>query len=160
MTGSPAGGVPAGDADAGAVPVGAVPVGVVPVGGTAAEGAGETPGDALERALERYLQHLAVERGLAANTLAAYRRDLGRYAEHLRERTDPPVTTPEGIGTGHVRDFLRDLSAGSQDRAPLSTRRAARCLDAVRGAHRFWAIEGLTRTDGLGEMNGEEKKKD
>jgi len=57
------------------------------------------------------------------------------------------VTTPEGITTGHVRDFLRDLSAGSQDSAPLSTRSAARILVAVRGAHRFWVLEGMTRTD-------------
>lgn len=108
---------------------------------------GPAPGGALERAVERYLQHLAVERGLAANTLAAYRRDLHRYTEHLQEHTDPPVTTLRGIGTGHVQDFLRTVSAGAPGRAPLSTRSAARCLVAVRGAHRFWALEGLTRTD-------------
>jgi integrase/recombinase XerD len=108
---------------------------------------GAPAGDALDRAVERYLQHLAVERGLAANTLAAYRRDLDRYAEHLRERTDPPVTTLQAITTAHVREFLRGLSTGSEDHPPLSTRSAARCLVAARGAHRFWALEGLTRTD-------------
>ncbi|MFI7482986.1 site-specific tyrosine recombinase XerD [Kocuria sp. M1R5S2] len=102
---------------------------------------------ALDRAVERYLQHLAVERGLAANTLAAYRRDLLRYTRHLRERTDPSVERPAEITTAHVRDFLRELSAGDAGRAALSTRSAARCLVAVRGAHRFWALEGLTRTD-------------
>ena len=36
------------------------------------------------RAVEVYLDHLAVERGLAANTLSSYRRDLHRYLRHLR----------------------------------------------------------------------------
>ena len=54
---------------------------------------GDHPGDALDRALERYLQHLAVERGLAANTLAAYRRDLRRYQEYLAEGTQRPQVT-------------------------------------------------------------------
>ena len=34
-------------------------------------------------AMDRFLTHLAVERGLARNTLAAYGRDLARLAAHL-----------------------------------------------------------------------------
>ncbi|HZL02306.1 MAG TPA: site-specific integrase, partial [Cellulomonas sp.] len=37
----------------------------------------------LHGAVEDYLAHLTVERGLAVNTLAAYRRDLARYVAHL-----------------------------------------------------------------------------
>ena len=33
-----------------------------------------------------YLDHLSVERGLAANTLTSYRRDLRRYREYLGQR--------------------------------------------------------------------------
>ena len=39
--------------------------------------------DELARAVRTYLDHLAVERGLAVNTLSSYRRDLRRYLEHL-----------------------------------------------------------------------------
>ena len=39
--------------------------------------------DPLTRAVRTYLDHLSVERGLAANTLASYRRDLRRYVAHL-----------------------------------------------------------------------------
>ncbi|WP_249669555.1 site-specific integrase, partial [Cellulomonas hominis] len=38
---------------------------------------------ALRAALDGYLAHLTVERGLSVNTLGAYRRDLTRYVEHL-----------------------------------------------------------------------------
>ncbi|WP_396350775.1 tyrosine-type recombinase/integrase [Kocuria atrinae] len=61
----------------------------------------------LERAVHRYLDHLTVERGLAANTLAAYRRDLTRYLEFLTGPTTVPdggtVSGPSEISTEHVR---------------------------------------------------------
>ena len=51
-------------------------------------------GGALAQALDAYLAHLDVERGLSANTLAAYRRDLSRYVGFLEAR---------GIGTPAAR---------------------------------------------------------
>lgn len=68
---------------------------------------------ALQRAVERYLQHLIVERGLAANTLAAYRRDLARYVRFLSEVGDEPaaptVDDPRRITAAHVSAFVRWL---------------------------------------------------
>jgi len=40
----------------------------------------------LAREIDAYLDHLAVERGAARNTLGAYRRDLGRYRDFLTQR--------------------------------------------------------------------------
>src|SRR5690625_7097762 len=62
------------------------------------------PGD--RRVLEQYLNHLRIERGLSANTLSAYRRDLVRYLSHLAaERIDPMQVDPAQvteIGRAHV----------------------------------------------------------
>ena len=111
----------------------------------------------MQRAVERYLQHLAVERGLAANTLSAYRRDLARYVRFLTEVGDgaqaPPVDDPREITVAHVTGFVRWLQrpaaeeTGEQTGAGLSARSAARVVVAVRGAHRFWLLEDLTEHD-------------
>lgn len=95
-----------------------------------------------------------VERGLAANTLEAYRRDLGRYVEFVQRIADPPhalpVTSPTDIVPAHVSAFVRYLQKPTDGDAPgagLSARSAARVVVAVRGAHRFWGLEGITATD-------------
>ena len=44
--------------------------------------------------IERFLDHLSVERGLSANTLSAYRRDLARYAMY-RQLAGISVPPPE-----------------------------------------------------------------
>lgn len=98
---------------------------------------------AVARAVERYLDHLAVERGLARNTLAAYRRDLGRYAVFLSARGHDDVT---GVGEADVRAFVTALRSGV-DGAPLAASSTARVIAAVHGWHRFCAVEGLTEVD-------------
>ena len=51
-----------------------------------------------------YLAHLAVERGVAANTLAAYGRDLRRYLAHLEMLSEPAL----GGGPVQPADRVRD----------------------------------------------------
>ncbi|MBD7916953.1 site-specific tyrosine recombinase XerD [Cellulomonas sp. Sa3CUA2] len=105
--------------------------------------------DRLTSALEGYLAHLAVERGLAAHTLAAYRRDLTRYVEHLRAagRTDPAQITERD-----AEDYVTVLRTGSDGRAVLSPASAARSVVALRGWHRFLALDGLAPTDAAAEV--------
>ncbi|XAS65273.1 site-specific tyrosine recombinase XerD [Pseudarthrobacter sp. So.54] len=116
---------------------------------TAPEAPARTP-TAIDRAMTDYLQHMGVERGLAANTLSAYRRDLARYARHLdhtgRQR-------PGEITRHDVTGFVRALSDGSDGGSALGIRSAARTVVAVRGLHKFWALEGLTPTDPASDVH-------
>ncbi|MEV0144042.1 MULTISPECIES: site-specific tyrosine recombinase XerD [unclassified Nonomuraea] len=98
----------------------------------------------MEAVLSSYLAHLAVERGLAANTLASYRRDLTRYAEYLRSRGH---ATLGEVGEDDVLAFLAALREGDGEHPALSAASAARAVSAVRGLHRFALREGVTAHD-------------
>ncbi|TDT78159.1 integrase/recombinase XerD [Arthrobacter sp. AG258] len=105
---------------------------------------------AIDRAITDYLQHVGVERGLAANTLAAYRRDLARYARYL---AGAGCSRPEDITRHHVTGYVRALSDGSDGGSALGVRSAARTVVAVRGLHKFWALEGYTPADPASEVH-------
>ena len=86
----------------------------------------------LAQTIRRYLDHLAVERGFAANSLAAYRRDLRRYREYLTTRA---VTGLAEIDDSTISAFLVALRSGDDEHPPLAASSAARTLVAVRGLH-------------------------
>jgi integrase/recombinase XerD len=91
-----------------------------------------------------YLDHLTVERGLSANTVSAYRRDLRRYTEFL------DAAGVRGLGEvaeSDVAGFLAALRQGDDDHPPLSATSAARAVVAVRGLHRFALLDGLVSDD-------------
>ncbi|MFB9674473.1 tyrosine recombinase [Streptosporangium vulgare] len=102
-----------------------------------------------EAVLSSYLAHLAVERGLAANTLASYRRDLLRYVEHLRQRGR--VTFGE-VAEGDVTAFVAALREGDGGHQALVAASAARAVSAVRGLHRFALSQGVCRHDPAHEV--------
>ncbi|AQX14911.1 site-specific tyrosine recombinase XerD [Tessaracoccus lapidicaptus] len=85
-------------------------------------------------AVAQYLDHVRAERGLAANTVAAYRRDLARYTGFLADRG---VTDLDDVTPVDVTEFVRHLSA-TQARSSV-----ARQVVSVRTLHRFAAAEGL-----------------
>ncbi len=98
----------------------------------------------LERAVRSWLDHLRVERGVSAHTLKAYTRDLARYTRYL---AGEGIDEPAGIGENQVAGFLVHLRQGDSEHRPLAASSAARALVAVRGFHRFLALEGETSTD-------------
>ena len=66
----------------------------------------------LARSVDAYLGHLEVERGLSANTLAAYRRDLGRYVDYC---AGLGLTAIGDVSTEQVEDFLVALAVGDDE---------------------------------------------
>ncbi len=100
----------------------------------------------LDEQIQGYLDHLTIERGVAANTLSSYRRDLRRYAEHLTGRG---IADLRAVGETDVSDFLIALRKGDPDNGitALSAVSAARTLVAVRGLHRFLTAEGVVEVD-------------
>ncbi len=92
-----------------------------------------------------YLDHLRAERGVAENTVAAYRRDLQLYATYLATAglDDPRWVTADDL-TSFVAWLQQRTSAQGR---PYADATRARIVVAVRGFHRFLATEGLTASD-------------
>ncbi|MCX8529087.1 MAG: site-specific tyrosine recombinase XerD [Rhodoluna sp.] len=94
----------------------------------------------LEKLADQYFRHLAVERGMAKNTLLAYRRDIARYLDFLAGRG---VESVSGITELLVGDFSQSLGQVNG----LAQSSVSRILSSVRGMHKFWLIEGVTEHD-------------
>src|ERR1700722_16076854 len=101
------------------------------------------------RLVSTYLDHLAVERGLAKNTLSSYRRDLRRYLEFLahQQREDLSQVTEADVAA-----FLAALRLGDSKHPALSASSAGRTIVAVRGFHRFAVREGKVDADTAGAI--------
>ena len=95
--------------------------------------------------IELFLDMLAAERGAAANTLAAYRRDLADYANALRRAG----TGVAAASTAELRAYLSGLDAQG-----LKATTSARRLSAVRQLHRFLYAEGLRKDDPAAVLTG------
>jgi integrase/recombinase XerD len=85
--------------------------------------------------LDRYLRHLAIERGRSPHTIAAYRRDLTRLLDSLRRAgvVDATAITPQNLTA-----FARELREGPE---PLAASSVARMLSSVRGFTKFLVDE-------------------
>lgn len=90
-------------------------------------------GAGIATCIEEYLVSLRVERGLAANTIAAYERDLGQYQDFLNG-AEPTPSAVEGYVSS-----LRD--------AGLAATTVARKIAAIRGLHRFLVAEEMRADD-------------
>ncbi|MFB7252153.1 site-specific tyrosine recombinase XerD [Microbacterium sp. NPDC056234] len=98
------------------------------------------------RAVDAYLRHVTIERGLSAHTVAAYRRDLANYAQWL---ADAGIDDTSAISGSIVSRFIADRSAIVP--APAATS-LARLQSSVRGLHRYLVREGLEPEDPTGRL--------
>jgi len=85
-----------------------------------------------------FLNHLSVERGLAENTLAAYRRDLESLARYLAAKH----VSFDAVTTDHLVRYMMQ----QKDRG-LSSGSIARALVATKVFYRFLYREGLMEKD-------------
>lgn len=85
-----------------------------------------------------FLNYVQVERGLAANTVAAYRRDLEKFRRFCQQRK----LSPTGVQRQQVVDFL-----GTLYQQGLDSRSVARMLVTLRNFFRFLRQEGLLRRE-------------
>ena len=98
----------------------------------------------LEPALDLFLAHARVEKGLRPNSVEAYGRDLRRYLDHLAARG---LTDWAAVGKAEVRAHLAELV-----RLGLSARSQARALSAIRSLHALLLSERLTPLDPCDEV--------
>ncbi|TFB23911.1 site-specific tyrosine recombinase XerD [Filobacillus milosensis] len=84
----------------------------------------------MEDSIKDFLHFLRVEKGLADNSVASYRRDLNQYHKYLKEVEE--VTDLQKIERSHIRAFLKHLSDSGK-----STSSMARMISTLRSYHRF-----------------------
>jgi integrase/recombinase XerD len=108
----------------------------------------------MDESLQRYLDHLKVEKGLSKNTLAAYGTDLNGFLEFLgkRKRSSWSEVTPQDVlehvmklsdgvdSTGRASGGVH--STGRASGRSLKARSLARHLIAIRGLYKFLMKEG------------------
>lgn len=93
---------------------------------------------AVEDIAQTWLNHLAVERGVSANTLSNYRRDVRRYVTWLE---DNGVEDLRAVTRPMVEAYLKDL------RSKMAASSANRALIVARGLHTFSVAEGVVDVD-------------
>lgn len=93
------------------------------------------------RLVEQFLRFMALEKGRSANTIAAYRRDLERWAARLGTRSIGDVTSIE------VSDHLAKLRAEGLGSASIT-----RALSTIRSFHRYLVAESFTVNDPTGSV--------
>ena len=91
-----------------------------------------------DEAVEAFLAHAAAEKGLAANSLEAYARDLRRLAVWCRGED---LAAPAAVGAPQLRSFLTTVAGG------LGARSRARLISTLRGFFAFAVEEGFCRRD-------------
>ena len=97
-----------------------------------------SPAASPEAAVRLFLEYLAVEKGLAANTIQSYARDVRKLTDFLAARKAPLARAGEDTLVAFIQ---------GESRAGLSARSMARLVSALRSFFRFLALSGLIKRD-------------
>src|SRR3972149_11497420 len=93
----------------------------------------------MDEFFEEFLRYLVVEKGLSANTLAAYRRDIRRYLDIL---TKDGISDLSAVNRQVIVKYLEALRS-----LGLPAASSARAVSAVRSFHRFLCVERRASSD-------------
>lgn len=99
----------------------------------------------MEKYLDEFIYHLAVERGLAENTLVSYRADLTGYILFCRKQE---LVSLEQADRDTVMSYLYKLQLDGRSPATIS-----RHLAALRSFYRYAVREGLLQKDPTGDLD-------
>jgi len=99
--------------------------------------------DAGARWIDEFLTYLRFERGLADNTIAAYRRDLVVWQTFCAIQG----IAPDRASAEDMTDYMEHLRSGDAERPPYSPSSVARMLVSLRAFHRFLVREGGASVD-------------
>ena len=100
----------------------------------------------MDEAVQAFLDHLTVERGLSANTVAAYSHDLAQFAEHARKRGAASV---EDITEAVLLSFMEGMRE-----AGMSPNSISRKLSAIKTFAKFACREGYAKKDFTANVDG------
>jgi integrase/recombinase XerD len=98
----------------------------------------KSPSSSPEAALRLFLEYLAVEKGLAANTILSYSRDLKKLLAFLGKK----APAWDGVGEETLIRFVH-----RESRAGLSARSMARLISALKSFFRFLVLSGFMKKD-------------
>jgi integrase/recombinase XerD len=104
----------------------------------------------IEPLMRDFLAYLELERGLSRNTLKAYRSDLLQFGEFLDRRELSVLDASHG----ELGEFLSELAAGSEERAPVVPSTLARKVACLRSFYRHLRREGVLEADPTAELRG------
>lgn len=105
----------------------------------------DAPAGPLAPALDLFLAHLRVEKGLARNSVESYARDVRRYLAFLSR---VGRTSWDDVSRADVQSHLVGLAG-----VGISPRSQARALSAIRGFHRLLASERVAQADPTDEVD-------
>jgi integrase/recombinase XerD len=98
----------------------------------------------LDPLIDDFVAHIRFEKGLSANTVESYRRDLGAWRRFAATGVAKPLQPTHK----EITDFLERLRSGRQPAAgPLASSTVARMLVSVRSFYRFLVQEGHIDAD-------------
>jgi integrase/recombinase XerD len=104
----------------------------------------KNPHSSFEDVLHLFLDYLAVEKGLSANTILAYGRDLEKYSLFLRK---------EKTGWSQANEEVLTRFVHHQSQAGLQARSLARLISALKSFYKFLLLDGLVKKDPTADLS-------